>query len=114
MTDSQFAHDTFISPMTWRYGSPEMRAIWSEVHKRWPHAPSMGRLATAQHEAGLVSAEQLADLEQHADDVDIDRTLAIEVETRHDVMAEIRTFAEQCPVGSGMNSLGRDQRRYYR
>jgi adenylosuccinate lyase len=24
----------YLSPFTWRYGSPEMRAAWSEVHKR--------------------------------------------------------------------------------
>ena len=29
-----FTHDTYLSPFTWRYGSPEMRALWSEAHKR--------------------------------------------------------------------------------
>ena len=29
-----FTHDDFISPFTWRYGSQEMRRIFSERHKR--------------------------------------------------------------------------------
>lgn len=32
MTD--FTHNTFISPFSWRYGSEEMRYLWSEVYKR--------------------------------------------------------------------------------
>ena len=31
---TEFSHDTFISPFTWRYGSSEMRSIFSERHKR--------------------------------------------------------------------------------
>ena len=31
---TEFTHDTFISPFTWRYGSQQMRAIFSERHKR--------------------------------------------------------------------------------
>ena len=63
-------------------------------------------LATAQHEAGLVTAAQLADLQSQMDHIDIARALDIEKETRHDVMAEIRTFAEQCPVGGGIIHWG--------
>ena len=106
MTAGRFDHETYISPLTWRYGSPEMRVIWSETHKRRLMRQVWVALAAAQHEAGLVSAEQLADLEAHADQVDIERALAIEEETRHDVMAEIRTFAEQCPIGGGIIHWG--------
>ena len=34
MTKTQFEHDVFLSPFTWRYGSEEMRATWSDVHRR--------------------------------------------------------------------------------
>jgi adenylosuccinate lyase len=101
-----FAHDTFISPFTWRYGSADMRHIWSEERKRQLMRQVWLALATAQNKAGLVSTEQLADLEAHVDDIDIDRALEIEKETRHDVMAEIRTYAEQCPVGGGIIHWG--------
>ena len=29
-----FTHDTYLSPFTWRYGSREMREVWSEAHRR--------------------------------------------------------------------------------
>jgi adenylosuccinate lyase len=101
-----FDHNTFISPFTWRYGSETMRQIWSEHNKRLLMRQVWVALATAQHQAGLITAEQVADLQQHRDQVDIERALVIEQETRHDVMAEIRTFAEQCPVGGGIIHLG--------
>lgn len=103
---TSFDHRTYISPMTWRYGSEEMRHLWSEVYKRRAMRRVWVALATAQHVAGLVSAEQLADLEARADDVNIERALQIERETRHDVMAEIRAYAEQCPVGGGIIHWG--------
>lgn len=102
----EFNHHTFISPFTWRYGSEAMRQLWSEQHKRRLMRRVWVALAAAQHQAGLVTAVQLADLQQHVNDVDIERALLIEQETRHDVMAEIRAFAEQCPVGGGIIHLG--------
>lgn len=102
----QFDFNTYISPFTWRYGSEAMRRIWSEQNKRRLMRQVWVALATAQHQAGLVTAEQLADLEAQAANVDIGRALEIERETRHDVMAEIRTFAEQCPVGGGIIHWG--------
>ena len=104
--DPSFYHDTYISPFTWRYGSPEMRQIWSETNKRRLMRRVWVALAAAQHRAGLVSAAQLDDLRRHAEDVDVERALEIERETRHDVMAEIRAFAEQCPVGGGVIHWG--------
>ncbi|MDW8317877.1 MAG: adenylosuccinate lyase [Anaerolineae bacterium] len=101
-----FTHDTYLSPLTWRYGSDEMRRLWSERHKRLLLRRFWVALATAQHEAGLVTAEQLADLQAHQDQVDLERAAQIEAEIRHDLMAEIRTFAEQCPVGGGIIHLG--------
>ncbi len=102
----QFSHDTFLSPFTWRYGSGEMRSIWSEQYRRRLWRRVWVALATAQNQAGLVTAEQVADLQAHQDDIDLERAQAIEAELRHDVMAEIRTYAEQCPVGGGIIHLG--------
>ena len=101
-----FDHATFISPLTWRYGSDEMRAIWSEQNKRQTMRQVWVALATAQHGAGLVTTEQLADLREQMNNVDIGRALAFEEVTRHDVMAEIRAYAEQCPVGGGIIHWG--------
>lgn len=101
-----FTHETFLSPFTWRYGSRRMRAIWSEEHKHRLWRRIWVALATAQHRAGLVNDEQLADLQAHQDDVDLARTAEIEAEIHHDKMAELRAFAEQSPVGGPIIHLG--------
>lgn len=102
----QFTHETFISPFTWRYGSDEMRHIWSEVNKRRLWRKIWVALAEAEHEAGLVTAEQVADLRAHMDDIDLERAHQIEEEIKHDLMAEVKTYAEQCLIGGGIIHLG--------
>ena len=101
-----FGHETYLSPLTWRYGSEEMRRAWSEVEKRRLLRRMWVALASAQHEAGLVTAEQVADLRSHQDDIDIERAQVVEQEVRHDLMAEIMVFAEQCPLGGPIIHLG--------
>jgi adenylosuccinate lyase len=101
-----FSYDTYLSPFTWRYGSPEMRALWSEAHKRRLWRRIWVALAEAEWAAGLVSAGQVADLRAHQNDVDLARAHEIEAEIQHDLMAEVRTYAEQCPVGGGIIHLG--------
>jgi adenylosuccinate lyase len=99
-------HDQFLSPFSWRYGSPEMRFIWSEVNKRRLWRRLWLELARAQQAAGLVTPAQVADLEAHVSDVDVARSEAIEAEIQHDLMAEVRVYAEQCPTGRGIIHLG--------
>jgi adenylosuccinate lyase len=101
-----FNHDTYLSPFTWRYGSPEMRRLWSEAHKRRLWRRAWVALAEAEQVVGLVTAAQVADLRAHQEDVDLARAQEIEAEIHHDLMAEVRTYAEQCPVGGGIIHLG--------
>jgi adenylosuccinate lyase len=101
-----FGHETYLSPFTWRYGSVEMREIWSEVHKLRMWRRIWVALAEAQAELGLVTPEQVADLRAHSDDVDVERARQIEAEIKHDLMAEVKAFAEQCPIGGGIIHLG--------
>jgi adenylosuccinate lyase len=96
----------YDSPFSSRYGSPEMRAQWSDERRRKLWRRIWVALAEAQHSAGLVTAEQAADLKAHADQVNLPRALEIEKEIGHDVMAEVRAFAEQCPVGGGIIHWG--------
>ena len=63
-------------------------------------------LATAQSSVGLVNAEQLDELRERLDDVDITRAHEIESEIRHDLMAELRVYAEQCPEAGKILHLG--------
>lgn len=101
-----FSHDTYLSPMTWRYGSDAMRAVWSEAAKRQLWRRVWLALATAQHAAGLVSDAQRDDLAAHVEDVDIERAHAIEAEIHHDLMSELRAYAEQAAVGGAVLHLG--------
>jgi len=101
-----FDHETFISPFTWRYGSQPMRTIWSEAHKRRLWRRIWVALAEAQERAGLVTAAQVADLRAHQHAVDLDRAHQIESEIKHDLMAEVKTYAEQCTIGGGIIHLG--------
>src|SRR5689334_17973429 len=97
---------SYQSPFSWRYGSDEMRALWSEVEKRKSWRRIWIALAEAQVDAGLVTPEQVADLKAHADQIDVARAQEIEAEIRHDLMAEVKTYAEQCKVGGGIIHLG--------
>lgn len=106
MSGLTFGYDTYLSPFTWRYGGSAMRELWSEVHKRRLLRRVWVALATAQQAAGLVTAEQVADLVAHQHEIDIPRAAEIEAEIHHDLMAEVRTYAEQCSTGGGIIHLG--------
>ena len=99
-------YETYLSPFTWRYGSREMRQIWSEVNKRLLWRKLWVTLAEVQAEYGLISQDQLMDLRSHMGEVDMERALEIEAQIHHDLMAELRVFAEQCPSGGGSLHLG--------
>ena len=86
-----------------------MRQIWSERNKRLMWRKMWLALAQSQQKMGLLTAAQLADIEAHAGEVNeasINRALAIEAEIHHDLMAELKAFAEQCPIGGGALHLG--------
>ena len=102
----QYDHSTYISAYTWRYGSEEMKEILSEVHKRKLLRRVWIALAKAEAKAGLVTEEQVDELIAHKDDIDIDRASEIEEKIHHDLMAEIKTYAEQCPIAGGIIHLG--------
>lgn len=104
--EEKYTHDTYLSPLTWRYGSQEMREVWSEIKRRRVWRQIWVALAQAQQKAGLVSQEEVDDLDAHAGQIDLDRAHAIESEIHHDVMAEVRTYAEQCPTGGRIIHLG--------
>jgi len=103
---SNFNFNTYLSPLTWRYGSDEMRKIFSEKHKYELWRKIWIALAEAQHQAGLVTKEELDDLKKNEKDIDIEKILDLEKETKHDVVAAIKEFAEKAKVGGGKIHLG--------
>jgi adenylosuccinate lyase len=98
--------ESYQSPFSWRYGSPEMRKIWGEENKRLIWRKLWVAMAEAQTEWGLVTREQVQDLNEHVSEVDVTRALEIEKNIHHDLMAEIKVFAGQCPKGGGILHLG--------
>jgi adenylosuccinate lyase len=98
--------ETYLSPFTWRYGTPAMRRLWSEQNKRLLWRQIWVALAEVQAEYGLVTPEQAADLRAHMTGIDLPRALEIEAEIQHDLMAELRVFATQCSTSGGILHLG--------
>jgi adenylosuccinate lyase len=96
----------YQSPFSWRYGSPEMREIWSLEHTRRLWREIWLALAEVQAAYDLVSEEQLSDLKAHAYDLDIERSLLLESQLQHDLMAELEVLASQCPRARGILHLG--------
>lgn len=102
----EFSFDSFLSPFTWRYGSQEMREVFSEIEFRKEWRRIWCALAKAQMKAGLVKKEELADLQKNKENIDLEKAHALEKEIRHDLMAEVMVFSEQSPVGGGKIHLG--------
>jgi len=96
----------YLSPYTWRYSSLEMKSLWSEVQTRKIWRRIWVALAEVQLEFGITTQEQVQDLCAHLEDIDVTKALEIESLIQHDLMAEIKTYAEQCPVGGGIIHLG--------
>jgi adenylosuccinate lyase len=98
--------ENYLSPFSWRYASPQMRSVWSEVNKRRLWRQIWLKLAEVEADFGLLQPEQLQDLREHVQDVNIERALEIEDNIHHDLMAELMVYAEQCPVGGGALHMG--------
>src|SRR3989338_7354031 len=101
-----FDFSTYLSPLTWRYGSDEMRKIFSEKHKYELWRKIWVTLAEAQHQVGLISKDELDDLKKNEKDIDIEKIFELEKDTKHDVVAAIKEFAEKAKVGGGKIHLG--------
>ncbi len=98
--------DSYQSPFSWRYGSPEMREIWGERNKRLLWRRLWIALAEAQTRVNLVTPEQVQELKKNAGKIDIPRSLEIEKRIHHDLMAELKVFAGQCPSAGRILHLG--------
>ena len=97
---------SYQSPFSWRYGSPEMRAVWSEQNKRLIWRRLWTVMAETQTAWKLVTPEQASDLKVHQKEIDVAAALAEEEKNHHDLMAEVKVYAGQCKVGGGIIHLG--------
>jgi adenylosuccinate lyase len=100
------AFDSYQSPFSWRYGSPEMRKIWGEINKRLLWRRLWIALAEAQIRVNLVTPSQVQELKDNAEKIDIPQALEIEKRIHHDLMAELKVYAGQCPSAGRILHLG--------
>ncbi len=99
--------DRYVSPLAARNASAEMQAIWSPRRKFTTWRRLWLALAEAQRELGLnITAEQVAELRDHLDDVDLDAAAAYESKLRHDVMAHVHALGDQAPAARPIIHLG--------
>lgn len=99
-------YETYASSFSWRYGQRALRELFSEATRRRLWRAVWVALAEAQAAQGLIEEAEVADLRAHAGDIDVEAAVAIEREIHHDLMAEIRVFAQQAPRGGGKLHLG--------
>ncbi len=97
---------TYKSPFSWRYGSDEMRKIWSVQNTRALWRKIWVSLAEVQVDYGLVSLNQISSLKNKVDEIDLSLSMELESQLQHDLMAELKVFADQCPDAGGILHLG--------
>jgi adenylosuccinate lyase len=105
----------YDNPLIARYASREMAERWGPKRKFSTWRRLWLYLAEAESELGLLSndgktpritAEQLAELRDHLDDINFDRANHYERELRHDVMAHVHALGEVAPKAREIVHLG--------
>ena len=98
---------SYESPLNSRYASPEMQYIFSPDKKFTTWRKLWIALAESEKELGLnITDEQINELKAHIDDVDYEAAAAYEKKLRHDVMAHVHAYGDQCPNAKGIIHLG--------
>jgi len=83
-----------------------MRQIWGEENKRRLWRRLWVVMAETQIGWNLVTPAQLQELKHNEANVDLQKALDIEKSIHHDLMAELKVFAGQCPTAGGVIHLG--------
>ena len=85
-----------VHPIEERYGTPEMRAVWSEKYRFACVVAAEVALAKAEAAHGMIPAEAAAGIEEHAPAASLERAKIIELEISHDMMAIVKAISEVC------------------
>jgi adenylosuccinate lyase len=101
--------DVYQEPLVSRYTSREMQELFSERSKFETWRRCWIALAEAQYELGLtdiIKPKMIEELKTHATEIDFDLASRKEKEIRHDVMAHVFAFGQQCPQAEPIIHLG--------
>lgn len=97
----------YESPLNSRYASAEMKEIFSPDKKFKTWRRLWIALAEAEKELGLnITDAQIEQLKKYKDDINYDVAAEREKITRHDVMAHIYAYGQQCPAAKAIIHLG--------
>ena len=97
----------YESPFSLRWASDEMRYLFSQEKKFITWREMWVALAEAEKELGLdISDKQIKELKDNISNLDLERAVYHEKQTRHDVMSHILTYGEQCPEAKPIIHLG--------
>ena len=100
-------YEKYESPLSSRYASDYMLHLFSQEKRIQTWRKLWVALARAEHKLGLpITAEQVAELEAHIDDIDFDCAAQREKEVRHDVMAHVYAYGKAVPSAAGIIHLG--------
>lgn len=100
-------HDRYENPLCSRYASDVMQELFSPDRKFKTWRQLWIALAETERELGLpVSAEQISELKAHADTINYEAAERHEARVRHDVMAHVHAYGDQCPSARGIIHLG--------
>ncbi|HJQ81329.1 MAG TPA: adenylosuccinate lyase [Lacipirellulaceae bacterium] len=100
-------YDVYDNPLISRYASREMATLWGDQRKFSTWRRLWIALAEAEAELGLpITGEQIAELRAHADDVNFEAAESYERKLRHDVMAHVHAYGDQCPGARAIIHLG--------
>jgi adenylosuccinate lyase len=107
MAEERMERNKYITPLTERYGSTDMRGIFSDSSKYSTWRLLWFTLARAEQQLGLdITDEQLYEMQSHINDIDYDVVEAFERECRHDVMAHLKEYCTKCPTAAPIIHLG--------
>lgn len=100
-------HDVYENPLINRYASHDMATLWGDQRKFSTWRRLWVALAEAQAELGLsITPQQIAELRAHTDDIDFAAAERYERKLRHDVMAHVHAYGDQCPTARPIIHLG--------
>jgi adenylosuccinate lyase len=85
-----------LHPIDFRYGTPEMRAVWDEEHRFRCIVAAEVALAEAEAESGVIPRDAAALIREFAPQTSLQRVKEIEAEIGHDMMAIVKAIADVC------------------
>ena len=98
---------TYTDPLTTRYATKPMLENFSEEHRMVLWRKLWIALAESEKELGLnITDEQIAQMKEHVSDINFDVARAREKVVRHDVMAYVYAYGQQCPAAMPIIHLG--------